>query len=116
MTNAQRELGGDLVEVQQRRRLAEVPPADRSTVASLAGEDLTDLRAAHVHARQLAAITDPTLVITGDRDELADLEQAARLYHAIPTAELAIVPGASHGAADRDIYWDLVLDFLDRRD
>lgn len=47
--------------------------------------------------------------------ELADLEQAARLYHAIPAAELAIVPGASHGAADRGIYWDLVLDFLDRR-
>ena len=113
---------------------------DLDKIAAEFGEDLADLRAAHVHAssdadwlrflqqiaqlwlrlpaytnEQLATITEPTLVITGDHDELADLEQAARLYHAIPTAELAIVPGASHGAADRDIYWDLVLDFLDRR-
>jgi pimeloyl-ACP methyl ester carboxylesterase len=104
------------------------------------GEDLADLRTAHVHAAsdddwvrflrqiaelwltlpayrddQLATISDPTLVITGDRDELADIEQADRLYRAIPNAELAVVPGAGHGCADRDVYWSLVLDFVSRR-
>lgn len=41
----------------------------------------------------LATIEEPTLVITGDRDEVADLGQAERLLSAIPGAELAIVPG-----------------------
>ncbi|MEJ7585412.1 MAG: alpha/beta hydrolase [Acidimicrobiales bacterium] len=48
----------------------------------------------------LATIEEPTLVITGDRDEVADLGQAERLLSAIPGAELAIVPGRGHGAAD----------------
>jgi len=103
------------------------------------GDDLADLRAAHVHAAsgddwvrflrqiaelwltlpayrddQLATISDPTLVITGDRDELVDIEQATRLYRTIPGAELAVVPGAGHGCADRDVYWSLVLDYVAR--
>jgi pimeloyl-ACP methyl ester carboxylesterase len=112
---------------------------DVDRIAAEFGEDFVDLRRAHVHAssdalwlrflrqiaqlwlrppvysnEELVTITDPTLIITGDRDEVADLDQAAHLYHAIPNAELAIVPGASHGAAGRDIYLELVLDFLDR--
>ncbi|HZB71313.1 MAG TPA: alpha/beta hydrolase [Acidimicrobiales bacterium] len=63
---------------------------------------------------RLATITDPVLVITGDRDEMAGLAQAERLYRGIPGAELAVVPDADHGAADRRVYWALVEDFLDR--
>lgn len=66
-------------------------------------------------AAQFASITDPALVITGDRDELAALVQAERLYRGIPGAELAVLPGSSHGSADDDIYWALVQDFLSRR-
>jgi hypothetical protein len=45
---------------------------------------------------------------------MAGLDQAGRLHRAIPGAELAVVPGADHGAADRRVYWALVEDFLDR--
>ena len=81
------------------------------------GDELASLRTAHIHAssdhewlrflqqisqlwltlphyddQRLAMVTDPTLVITGDRDELADVEQAERLFRSISDAELAIVP------------------------
>jgi pimeloyl-ACP methyl ester carboxylesterase len=65
---------------------------------------------------QLAAVEDPVLVIAGDRDDMAGLDQAERLYRAIPGAELAVVPDADHGAADRPVFWALVEDFLDRHD
>lgn len=65
-------------------------------------------------AADLARISDPALVITGDRDEMTGLDEARRLLDAIPGSELAIVPGASHGAVERPVFWDLVEDFLGR--
>jgi len=103
------------------------------------GDDMASMRAAHLHAascdqwerflRQiadlwltvpsysegvLATIEEPTLVVTGDCDEVSDLGQAQRLLASIPGAELAIVPGAGHDAADRTVFWGLMVDFLDR--
>ena len=46
---------------------------------------------------QLRTITDPVLIIAGDRDELASLDEQARMYRTIPGAELGVVPGSSHG-------------------
>lgn len=114
---------------------------DRERIIAELGDDVVDLKAAHglgddeerwhrflIHTsalwhslptytpEQLMTITDPTLVLTGDRDALADLDQAQRLLHHIPNAELGVIPGAEHGAADRAIYWALVTDFLDRLD
>ena len=63
---------------------------------------------------QLASITEPTLVIAGDRDEMAGLDQALRLYRNIPRAELAIIPGADHGAADQPLFWDTTRTFIER--
>jgi pimeloyl-ACP methyl ester carboxylesterase len=63
---------------------------------------------------QLARIAEPTLVIMGDRDEMAGLGQAERLYANIPDAELAIVPAASHEAGMKPVFWSLVEDFLAR--
>ncbi|RYH00157.1 MAG: alpha/beta hydrolase [Alphaproteobacteria bacterium] len=63
---------------------------------------------------QLAAIDPPTLVITGDRDELDGLGEAQRLIEILPHAELAVVPGAGHDAVTRPVFWDLVEDFLSR--
>lgn len=60
---------------------------------------------------KLQGITVPTLVIRGDRDGADGLDQARRLYAAIPEAELAIVPNAPHGAVERDLFWDIVRDF-----
>jgi len=63
---------------------------------------------------QLRTIADPVLVIAGDRDELANLDEQARLYRNIPGAELGIVPGSSHGAIERPLFWGMVEDFLER--
>jgi pimeloyl-ACP methyl ester carboxylesterase len=64
---------------------------------------------------RLATIADPVLVIAGDRDELAVLDEQERLFRSIPGAELGIVPGSPHGAASRAVFWSLVEDFLARR-
>ena len=44
----------------------------------------------------LAAIGCRTLVMVGDDDEVR-LEHAVQMYRALPDAELAVVPGTSHG-------------------
>ncbi len=64
---------------------------------------------------QLASISLPVLVITGDRDHLAGLTEAQRLLAKLPDAELAVIPGAAHDAVERPVFWDLVEDFLARR-
>ncbi len=49
----------------------------------------------HLTADQLGSITVATLVMAGD-DDSTKLEDTVALYRAIPEAQLAIVPGASH--------------------
>jgi pimeloyl-ACP methyl ester carboxylesterase len=44
----------------------------------------------------LARVPCPTLVMQGDRDEMP-IEHSAELFRALPDAQLAVVPGASHG-------------------
>jgi pimeloyl-ACP methyl ester carboxylesterase len=44
----------------------------------------------------LAQIATPTLVLVGD-DEPIPLSHTVTLFEALPTAELCVVPGASHG-------------------
>lgn len=63
---------------------------------------------------QLSGITTPSLVIVGDRDN-PSLDDSLRLYRLLPRGELAVVPGGDHGAGDRDVFWDLVEDFLNRQ-
>jgi pimeloyl-ACP methyl ester carboxylesterase len=45
----------------------------------------------------LARIQAPTLVLVGDRDWVAP-EHTLEMFRAIPSAQLCVVPGASHGA------------------
>jgi pimeloyl-ACP methyl ester carboxylesterase len=45
---------------------------------------------------EVERITEPVLVVVGDRDEHVPVEEAVRLYRWLPEAELAILPGASH--------------------
>ena len=47
-------------------------------------------------AGELSAVTSRTLVMLGDDDEVT-LEHAIAMYRALPAAELAVVPGTSHG-------------------
>ncbi|HEV2760336.1 MAG TPA: alpha/beta fold hydrolase [Acidimicrobiales bacterium] len=63
---------------------------------------------------QLGSITEPTLVIAGDRDEMAGVDQALRLYRHIPRAELAIIPDADHGAAEQPLFWVATRTFIER--
>ncbi len=63
---------------------------------------------------QLASITDPTLVITGDRDDLGATEQAPRLLKALPKGELSVVPNMDHAAVSSPLFWAAVTDFLTR--
>jgi pimeloyl-ACP methyl ester carboxylesterase len=63
---------------------------------------------------QLAGIGEPSLVIMGDRDHLAGENQPMRLYRALPKGELAVLPNADHGAAETELFWLVVLDFLKR--
>lgn len=60
----------------------------------------------------------PTLVLTGDRDELIPLEESVEMYRLLPNAEFSVVPGADHGAffsAKVALFQSLMLDFLDRQ-
>lgn len=60
-------------------------------------------------------VVAPTLVLNGDRDELVSVEEAAEMFHLLPHGELAVVPGADHGAffsARVDAFQALILNFL----
>jgi pimeloyl-ACP methyl ester carboxylesterase len=43
----------------------------------------------------LARVTPPVLLVSGDRD-LVTLEHTLAMYHALPDAQLAVIPGADH--------------------
>jgi pimeloyl-ACP methyl ester carboxylesterase len=62
---------------------------------------------------ELAAITCPTLLLYGDRDPISPVETVTALYRALPNAELAIVPSATHGPhAERpELFVRLLADF-----
>ena len=64
-------------------------------------------------APELRALQSRTLVMVGDDDEVT-LEHAIDMYRAIPDAELAVVPGTSHGLLVEKpaLCNQLILDFL----
>ena len=68
----------------------------------------------HIAVSELAAIVGPTLVVVGD-DDMGSLEHTVALYRAIPGAELAVIPGASHAAMLEKpaLFNQLVVDFLE---
>jgi pimeloyl-ACP methyl ester carboxylesterase len=61
----------------------------------------------------LARIAAPTLVMVGD-DDITRFEHTIELFEAIPDAQLAVIPGASHLAPIEkpELVNQLVLDFL----
>jgi pimeloyl-ACP methyl ester carboxylesterase len=67
-------------------------------------------------AEDFQKVTEPALILLGDRDELNPLDQSVEMYQLIPNAELAILPNASHSTpifSDRSkLAMDIVLDFL----
>jgi pimeloyl-ACP methyl ester carboxylesterase len=61
----------------------------------------------------LGRLGSRTLFMVGDDDEVT-LEHAIAAYRAIPDAELAVVPGTSHGllVEKPELCNDLIIDFL----
>lgn len=60
----------------------------------------------------LAAITAPTLILSGDRDEYCSVDEAAISYRALPNGELAILPDTGHVITPAAI--TASIEFLDR--
>jgi len=63
----------------------------------------------------LAKITQPVLVISGDRDAIT-LEHTLQIFHALPNAELCVLPGTDHATFSGRPDWlnPIVGAFLDR--
>ena len=61
-------------------------------------------------------ITDPVLILTGDRDEGTSPEEAVELFRLLHNAELAVAPDSDHGfiEAKAGLFDALALDFLMR--
>src|SRR5262249_15465316 len=47
-------------------------------------------------ASAFSSIPLPTLIMSGDRDEFNDVDDNVALYHAMPKAQLLVVPHADH--------------------
>ncbi len=69
----------------------------------------------HYAPEDLAAITDPVLLLTGDHDGVAT-EESIELFRLLPNAELAVAPASDHGfiEAKAGLFDALALDFLVR--
>jgi pimeloyl-ACP methyl ester carboxylesterase len=63
----------------------------------------------------LAKITQPVLVISGDRDAIT-LEHTLTIFHALPDAELCVLPGTDHATFSGRSEWlnPIMSVFLDR--
>jgi pimeloyl-ACP methyl ester carboxylesterase len=63
----------------------------------------------------LSKITQPVLVISGDRDAIT-LEHTLKIFHALPDAELCVLPGTDHATFSGRSEWlnPIISAFLDR--
>jgi pimeloyl-ACP methyl ester carboxylesterase len=69
----------------------------------------------HYATEEFAAVTDPVLLLVGDRDGVAT-EESVELFRLLPNAELAVAPNSDHGffEAKAGLFDALALDFLTR--
>ena len=85
----------------------------KSYVKQIASLWLTPL---HYTPEDFTAVTDPVLLLVGDRDGVAT-EESVELFRLLPDAELAVAPASDHGfiEAKAGLFDALALDFLVRR-
>ena len=76
---------------------------------------LTSPTEAELNLGLLAKITQPVLVISGDRDAIT-LEHTLKIFHALPNAELCVLPGTDHATFSGRSDWlnPIISAFLDR--
>jgi len=67
------------------------------------GYTMTDLR----------AITAPTLILVGDRDEFCSVQEGVRAYRTLTQGELAVVPNTGHIITPPLV--EVMVEFLERR-
>jgi pimeloyl-ACP methyl ester carboxylesterase len=68
-----------------------------------------------LNLKLLGHITQPTLVISGDRDAIT-LEHTLTIFHALPNAELCVLPGTDHATFSGRSDWlnPIINAFLER--
>jgi pimeloyl-ACP methyl ester carboxylesterase len=76
---------------------------------------LTSPTEAELNLGLLAKITQPVLVISGDRDAIT-LEHTLKIFHALPDAELCVLPGTDHATFSGRSDWlnPIISAFLER--
>ena len=76
---------------------------------------LTSPTEAELNLGLLSKISQPVLVISGDRDAIT-LEHTLRIFHALPDAELCVLPGTDHATFSGRSEWlnPIISAFLDR--
>jgi pimeloyl-ACP methyl ester carboxylesterase len=60
----------------------------------------------------LAKITAPTLILTGDRDEFCSVEEEVAVYRMLEQGELAILPNHGHFVSPSAV--QVSIEFLER--
>jgi pimeloyl-ACP methyl ester carboxylesterase len=90
-------------------------PRPRTIDEKLAHLWLTSPTETELNLKLLATITQPVLVISGDRDAIT-LEHTLKIFHALPNAELCVLPGTDHATFSGRSEWlnPIIGAFLDR--
>ena len=76
---------------------------------------LTSPTDAELNVAMLKKLAQPVLVISGDRDAIT-LEHTLKIFHALPVAELCVLPGTDHATFTGRSEWlnPIIHAFLDR--
>jgi pimeloyl-ACP methyl ester carboxylesterase len=90
-------------------------PKPKTIDEKLAQLWLTSPTEGELNLKLLAKITQPTLVISGDRDAIT-LEHTLTIFHALPNAELCVLPGTDHATFSGRSDWlnPIINAFLER--
>ena len=90
-------------------------PKPKTIDEKLAHLWLTSPTDSELNLALLAKITQPVLVISGDRDAIT-LEHTLKIFHALPDAELCVLPGTDHATFSGRSEWlnPIITSFLDR--
>jgi pimeloyl-ACP methyl ester carboxylesterase len=94
---------------------ANVIPKPKTIDEKLAQLWLNSPTDAELNLKLLGKITQPTLVISGDRDAIT-LEHTLTIFHALPNAELCVLPGTDHATFSGRSDWlnPIINAFLER--
>ncbi len=90
-------------------------PKPKTIDEKLAHLWLTSPTEAELNLSLLVKITQPVLLISGDRDAIT-LEHTLQIFHALPHAELCVLPGTDHATFSGRPEWlnPIINSFLDR--